>query len=86
MLQGTGNQTMKSIQLVDKRNFFLQKSSRIWDSETNSRPFFVKKNLINMVKDSTLQRSFNKFRQPSTWDTLKANYVKLQTIDPDDQF
>ena len=62
MLQGTGNQTMKSIQLVDKRNFFLQKSSRIWDSKTNSRPFFVKKNLINMVKDSTLQRSFNKFR------------------------
>ena len=34
---------MKFVQLVDdnKGDIFLQKSSRIWDSKTNSRPLFA---------------------------------------------
>ena len=34
-----------------------------------------------MVKASGLQLSFNIFRQPSTWYSIKRNCIKLQTID-----
>ena len=38
-----GNWTTEFSQLMDynARNIFLQKSCRIWDRETNSRPIFV---------------------------------------------
>ena len=39
--------------------------------------FFFKK------KASGLQLSFNIFRQPSTWYTIKTSCIKLQTIDPE---
>ena len=43
---------------------------------------FFKKALYE-VKANGLQLSFNIFRQPSTWHTIKANFVKLWTIDPE---
>ena len=43
---------------------------------------FFKKALYE-VKASGLQLSFNIFRQPSTWHTIKTNCIKLQTIDPE---
>ena len=35
------------------------------------------------VKSSDLLLTFNIFRQPSTWHTIKRICIKLETIDPD---
>ena len=35
------------------------------------------------VKASGLQLSFNTFRYPSTWHTIKTNSMRFQTIDPE---
>ena len=41
---------------------------------------FFKKALYE-VKACALQLSFNIFRLPSTWHTIKTNYIKLQITD-----
>ena len=38
---------------------------------------------LHELKASGPQLSFNIFRQSSTLHTIKTNYIKLQTIDPD---
>ena len=48
--------------------------------ETSSRPFFVFKKALYKVIASGLQLGFNIFRQPSTWDTIKTNYIKLRQL------
>ena len=48
--------------------------------ETSSRPFFAFKKGLYKVVASGLQLGFNIFRQPSTWDTIKTNYIKLRQL------
>ena len=43
--------------------------------------FFIK--TIYEVKTSGLQVIFNIFRQPTSWHTIKTNYIKIQAIDPE---
>ena len=70
------SQRMKFGQLIEcnKRNIFLEKSSRKQGRETSSGPVFE-------TKTSSPQLSFNTFRQPSIWHKIKASCLKLQTID-----
>ena len=79
------NQTMKLGQLIgyNKRNIFLQKWCRKWGRETNSRPLYFWKIAWYEVKASGMLLSFNIFRKPSTWDIIKTNCIKLQTIGPE---
>ena len=52
--------------------------------DTSSRPLLKKKKKsVNEVKASGLQLSFNVFQQPSTQNTIKTSYIKLQAMDPE---
>ena len=77
------NQTMKFSQLIeqDKRSIFSKtmiKMSQVMQLQTSL--LFIFKSL-NQMKESGFQFSFNIVRQPSTWNTIKTNYIKLQTFD-----
>ena len=79
-------QTRKFGQVIehDKRNIFLQQSWKKYCRETRTPELFLffKKDLSEL-KARDLQPNFNILRQSSTWDTIKANSMKLQTIDPE---
>ena len=70
---------MKFDQLIEynKKNTFLPKSCRNEAWNSSLEPFFFKKALCE-VKVSGLQLSPH-----STWNTIKANCVKLWTNDPE---
>ena len=71
---------MTFAQLVDydKKNIFLQKSSRKWGRKTSSRPLFdFSKRFIYEVEASGLQISFNIFRWLLTSHTMKINFRLL---------
>ena len=73
---------MKLGQLIEynKRNIFLEKLCRKWSRKTSSRPLLFKKNALHEVKASDLQLSFNIFRLPWTWDTIRKMFVMLHCI------
>ena len=72
------NQTMK-LGLIEynKRSIFLQKLCRKWGRETSSRPLLIFLKCLIWGKSCALQLSFNIFRKPSTWHTVKTNCIKL---------
>ena len=73
---------MKLGQLIEynKRNIFLEKLCRKWSRKTSSRPLLFKKNALHEVKASDLQLSFNIFRLPWTWDTIRKMFVMVHCI------
>ena len=73
ILKSKSNHIVKFVQLREYRIYFLQFQTS----------FCFSKKALYKVKVSGLQLSYNRFRQPSIWQTIKTNCIKLQTIDPD---
>ena len=70
----------------NKTDIFLQKfMKKIRQGDQFQISFFLKKKkkeeALHEVKGSGLQISFNMSRQPSTYLSIKANSIKLQTVD-----
>ena len=80
---------MKFGQLIeyDKRNIFLQKSCRNHAENETGRLvpdlFLFFKKALHKVQTSGLELGFTLFREPQIKDTIKTNFRKLQTIDPE---
>ena len=70
---------MKFRQLIEynKRNIFLQKSCRNNTGRLVPDLSCVFKKALNEVKARSVQLSFNIFGYPSTWHTIKTNWIKL---------
>ena len=76
---------MKFGQVIEynKRNTFLQNHAENEAERLVPDMFlFFKKDLCGIIIIG-LQFSFSKFRQPSTWHTMKTNCIRLLIIDPE---
>ena len=84
-LSNKGNETIKLGQLIqDKKKIFYLKNH----AENEARRlipdlFLFFKKALYKAKASGLQLGFTIFRQPLNQYTIKANFIKLQTIDPE---
>ena len=68
----------------NKTNIFFSKiTQKMGEEDQLETSFCFFKKALYEVKASDLQLSFNIFRHPSTWPTIKPNCIKLQTTDPE---
>ena len=79
------NQTLEIGQVgeYNKRNIFLQTHAKIEAGRLVPNFFLLFKKALHEVKASSMQLSFNHFRQSSTQQTIKTKYIKLQNVDPE---
>ena len=81
ILQSKGKQTIKFRQLIKCNN----RNSRIMQLMRQRDQFLISVCFLKKleVKATDRQLSFNIFQYSSTWNTIKTNCVKLQTINPE---
>ena len=64
-----------------RKNFLVEIMQKMRQRDQFQTFYLYFKKALYEVKTSGLQLRFNIFRQPSTWDTIKVNCMKVQTID-----
>ena len=76
---------MKFGQLIEdnKKKFFFKNHAASEAGGLVPDLFLIFKTVLQKVKAIALQLTFNIFRQRSTWNTVKKNCVKLQTMYPE---
>ena len=79
-----GNQLMAIDQFIEhnKRNIFLEIHEQNEADRLVSDLFLIFKRILYQLKASGCQLIFHIFRQSSSWHVIKANCIKLQTLDP----
>ena len=78
-----GNQLMTTDQFIEhnKRNIFLQIHEKNEAERLVSDLFLIFKRILYELKASGFQLIFHIFPQSSTWHVIKANCIKLKTLD-----
>ena len=76
---------MKFGQLIEdnKKIFFFKNHAASEAGGLVPDLFLIFKTVLQKLKAIALQLTFNIFRQRSTWNTIKKNCVKLQTMYPE---